>query len=205
MVVSPDEQATPDGKKKERNIAGREGEFKKGEMQFIGNFCVFIPANQGGERGEQAGQVSGRWLVHRYRFVPLCPQLPSPPLTMSDQLPGSVVHQQPHLNSHPAYLLDIAPHSEPASELDADAEADEDMAFAGTPSPYPPPSHNSVHNVQRNGDKIDLQAVDPVLYGLRRSVRLSFEALTACGTADDSFSYVLPFSARVGRVEVAIP
>jgi hypothetical protein len=107
------------------------------------------------------------WMNHR--FV-----VPHPPsqLTMSGQFPGSAAIQQSHLHSNPSYLLDIAQHSEPASELDADAEADEDMAFTGTPSPYPPASNTSVNTIQRNGDKIDLQAVDPVLYGLRRSVRL---------------------------------
>lgn len=106
---------------------------------------------------------------------------------MSGQLPGSLnggpmashQHIVPH---HYHNHLDVAQHSEPASELDADADADEDMAFAGTPSPYPPPSNAStIHHLQQQrngsgGDKIDLQAVDPVLYGLRRSVRrlLSF-------------------------------
>jgi hypothetical protein len=110
---------------------------------------------------------------------------------MEGQYPGSAAIQQSHLHSNPPYLLDIAQHSEPASELDADAEADEDMAFTGTPSPYPPASNNSVNTVQRNGDKIDLQAVDPVLYGLRRSVRLFPCPATACLVADNCSIYAV--------------
>lgn len=66
-----------------------------------------------------------------------------------------------------SYLLDAVQHSgarTPASELDADA--DDDMSFAAAyvpPQPVAPPRNN----------KIDLNAVDPVLYGLRRSVSLS--------------------------------
>lgn len=62
----------------------------------------------------------------------------------------------------PAYLVDVAPSSEHASELDADADdVDEPMNY--TPSPLPP--------VVSRGEKIDYQALDPVLYGLRRSSR----------------------------------
>lgn len=121
---------------------------------------------------------------------------------MSGQFPSSAVIQQSHLHSNPPYLLDIAQHSEPASELDADADADEDMAFTGTPSPYLPASNTSVHAVQRNVDKIDLQAVDPVLYGLRRSVRLFRVSATPCLVADDCFIYTGFLLGCPGRVEV---
>lgn len=61
-------------------------------------------------------------------------------------------------------------HSEPTSEQDAeaDADADEDMSYlpaAAVVAPITTPAPRP--------QKIDLQAVDPVLYGLRRSVRSS--------------------------------
>lgn len=60
--------------------------------------------------------------------------------------------------------MDAAHNSEPASEQDADGDADEDMSYAG---PYHPPQPTL--NPPR-AEKINFQAVDPVLYGLRRSV-----------------------------------
>jgi hypothetical protein len=99
-----------------------------------------------------------------------------PPLATSSNGPNGY--------QHPPYGLDVAHininnhnnNSEPASELDADADADEDMTYAPAafaPPPVPAPVVTTPAPAYR-GEKIDLQAVDPVLYGLRRSVSTSF-------------------------------
>ena len=124
---------------------------------------------------------------------------------MSGQQPGSLNggHYHHQVTSH-LYQnhLDIAQHSEPASELDADADADEDMAYIGTPSPYPPASNASLNTVNHSrngvGDKIDLQAVDPVLYGLRRSVRRSLSPFARMLT----WFHLITGRGTVQRVEV---
>ena len=87
----------------------------------------------------------------------------------------------------------------PLSDPDADASTDDSDAF-----PVPPRPLSGL-----NGDKIDLQAVDPDLYGLRRSVsrflRSTYIVLTArypsgCGHIQKrsrdtvSMNFTSPFS-----------
>jgi hypothetical protein len=72
---------------------------------------------------------------------------------------------------HPQHqhLLLHNPHSDPTSEQDADADADADEDMSYLPDSIPTIGSNPSIAVHRS-QKIDLQAVDPVLYGLRRSV-----------------------------------
>jgi hypothetical protein len=76
-------------------------------------------------------------------------------------------------HSHLLQTVHAHIHSEPTSEqdadADADADADEDMSYL--PADSQQPTNNPSITVIRS-EKINLQAVDPVLYGLRRSVRV---------------------------------
>jgi hypothetical protein len=72
-----------------------------------------------------------------------------------------------NFNNNHFQLLQIQ-NSEPTSEQDADADADEDMSYL----PESLPTANNPAIAVHRSEKIDLQAVDPVLYGLRRSVRI---------------------------------